>query len=285
MRCQVLSSGSEGNSTLIRAGDTTLLVDGGLVLREQRARMQAAGLGHKALDHILVTHGHLDHARSTGGLARKEDAVLHCPERMMRNRSVRRAAQLSTITIGRTMELRRRDPGLFDAKPPAPAIAGLASEPMENGHAGPVLVLPVLLKHDCDPTVSYRIEHAGRVVVILTDLGRPDAAVARTLHGAHVLVLEFNYDPELMANGPYSPALQRRITGGRGHLSNEEAGQMLELLADPELHTVVLAHISKKTNRPELALESARAALARAGRDDVRVLVASQDEIGDDLAV
>jgi len=269
MHCQVLSSGSEGNSTLIRAGETTLLVDGGLILREQRARMKTVGLGHKALDHVLVTHGHLDHARSTGAIARKEDAVLHCAERMMRNRSVRRAPRLSTITIGRTMELARGEQGLF-----TPAV---------NGE--PVRVLPVLLAHDCDPTVCYRIEHGGRVVVILTDLGHPNPVLARTLAGAHVLVLEFNYDPELMANGPYSPALQRRITGGRGHLSNEQAAGMLELLAGEELHTLVLAHLSKKTNTPELALDRARAALARIGREDVRVLVASQDEVGDDLAV
>lgn len=266
MHCQVLSSGSEGNSTLIRAGETTLLVDGGLVVREQRARMQAAGLGPKALDHVLVTHGHLDHARSTGAIARKEEATLHCAERMMRNRSVRRAPRMSTITIGRTMELVRGEPGLF-----------------QEGET--VRVLPVLLPHDCDPTVGYRIEQKGRVVVILTDIGRPDAEVARALQGAHVLVLEFNHDLERMAGSEYPPALQKRITSDRGHLSNQQAAHMLELLAGPELHTLVLAHLSKRTNTPELALAEARQALARIGREDVRLVVASQDEIGENLAV
>jgi phosphoribosyl 1,2-cyclic phosphodiesterase len=100
-----------------------------------------------------------------------------------------------------------------------------------------------------------------------------------------VLVLEFNHDVELLRNGPYPPALQRRILGGAGHLSNEEAARMLLLLAGPELHTLVLAHLSEKNNSPELARAAARGALASIGRDDVRVLVASQDEVGPNLGV
>jgi phosphoribosyl 1,2-cyclic phosphodiesterase len=99
-------------------------------------------------------------------------------------------------------------------------------------------------------------------------------------------VLEFNYDPQLMQEGPYPPMLQRRITGGRGHLSNEQAGQMLEWLASENLHTLVLAHLSKKTNLPEPALAAAQSTLERLGlASRVRVIVASQDEIGENLAV
>lgn len=89
----------------------------------------------------------------------------------------------------------------------------------------------------------------------------------------------------MMANGPYPPVLRRRITGGRGHLSNQEAGQMLELLAGPELHTLILGHLSRKNNRPELALEVARATLDRIGLGHVRTIVAEQDAVGENLAV
>jgi phosphoribosyl 1,2-cyclic phosphodiesterase len=265
VHCQILSSGSEGNSALVRAGDVTLLVDAGLAVREQRARMQAAGLGRHAVDHVLVTHGHLDHARSSGAVARREEATLHCAERIMKNRAVRRAPRLSAITIGRTLELRPRG--------------------RDAGSAEPVRVLPVLLPHDCDPTVAFRMEHAGRVAVVITDIGHPDEHVARALAGAHLLVLEFNHELGLMAESPYPPALQRRITGRQGHLSNEEAARMLERLAGPELHTLVLAHLSQRTNRPELALAAAHATLERLGLAHVRVLVARQDEVGESLAV
>ena len=82
-----------------------------------------------------------------------------------------------------------------------------------------------------------------------------------------------------------SPELQKRIAGDRGHLSNEQAAAMLGMLAGGELHTVVLAHLSQKNNTPELALEAARGALARRGRSDVRVLVASQHAVGENLEV
>ncbi|MFN0006299.1 MAG: MBL fold metallo-hydrolase [Planctomycetota bacterium] len=260
MHIQVLSSGSEGNSALIRAGETNLLVDAGLPLAEMEARIEAARIPLDSIGHVLVTHGHLDHARSAGGIARKARGMLHCAESIMKHPSARRARHLSTIAIGRPFE-----------------IGGT------NGDA--VQVRSVVLPHDCDPTVAFRIEHRGRAAAILTDIGRPSEEVARALEGCHVVVLEFNYDPEMMRNGPYPDALKKRITGERGHLSNEQSATMLAMLAGRELHTVVLAHLSSKNNTAELALSSATAALARLGRADVRVLVASQHEVGENLAV
>ncbi len=261
MHLQVLASGSEGNSTLIRAGETNLLVDAGLSKADMEQRLDGARLPTAGLDHVVVTHGHLDHARSAGAIARRDRATLHCAESMMSHASARRSKRLSAITIDRPFEVESRRGG--DA----------------------VQLTPVGLPHDCDPTVAYKVEHGGRVAVILTDMGQPNDAVAERLAGAHVLVLEFNYDPELMRVGPYPAMLQRRITGNRGHLSNEQAGMMLERLAGPELHTLVLAHLSLKTNRPELALEIARSTLDRLGLGHVQVHVASQHESGPSLAV
>ncbi|MBK7644120.1 MAG: hypothetical protein IPJ19_13915 [Planctomycetes bacterium] len=151
--------------------------------------------------------------------------------------------------------------------------------------ADPISVLPVALPHDCDPTVAFALEQGGRRAVILTDMGRPDEDIARALAGAHVLVLEFNWDPELMQTSPYPEALRRRISGGRGHLSNEQGARMLRLLAGANLHTLVIAHLSKKTNAPARALEAARTELERAGLGHVRTLIASQEEIGPEIEV
>lgn len=254
MHLQVLSSGSEGNSALVRAGETNLIVDSGLNLTDMEARLEAVRLPAASIAHVVVTHGHLDHARSAGALARKARATLHCPENIMNHPSTRRAKRLATVPIGQRFALEGR------------------------GSDGAVEVVSVPLPHDCDPTVAYRIEHGGRSAAILTDIGRPADEVARALEGVHVLVLEFNYDPEMMRSGPYPPELQKRITGSRGHLSNEQAAQMLEALAGKNLHTLVLAHLSKKNNRPELALAAANGALQRLGlASRVRVLVGSQE--------
>jgi len=261
MHVQSLGSGSEGNATLVRADDLSVLVDAGLGVRVLSERFERAHVGPRQLDHLLVTHGHLDHSRSAGAIAKRQRAVLHCSERIMQHRALARAPQKVALHVGHERELE-----------PAAGRGGLHYR-------------PVLLPHDCDPTVAYRLRHGERTAVILTDIGRPDPEVARQLHGAHLLLLEFNYDAEMMRRGPYPAVLQRRITGDHGHLSNDQAAEMLELLAGPELHTLALAHISRKNNTPELAEAAARAALARIGREDVRVLALSQHEVSENLQV
>ncbi len=261
MQLQILSSGSEGNATLVRGGETTLLVDAGLGRVEMEARLEAARVSPQGIDHVLVTHGHLDHARSTGLIAKRARATLHCAEAMMTHPAARRAKSLATLRIGARYELENR--------------AGRDA----------ISILPVPLPHDCDPTVAFGFEQGGRRCVILTDMGRPDEAVARALADPHVLVLEFNWDPELMQHGPYPASLRQRITGDRGHLSNGQGAAMLQLLAGANLHTLVLAHLSQKTNLPERALEAARGGLERAGLGHVRTLVARQDVALDPLEV
>ena len=255
MQLQVLSSGSSGNSTLVRVGERALLVDAGLPREAMRARLEAARLGHQAIDHVLVTHGHLDHARSAGIVARAHRATVHCSASLMRQRSIARAKRLSTLTLDRENEV------------------------------GEVVVTPIRIPHDADPTVAYRLEHGGRVAVVLTDMGRHDARIARRLRGAHVLVLEFNHDPGMVEAGPYTPALKRRILGNAGHLSNEQAGRMLREAASEHLHTVVLAHLSEVNNRPLLALAEASAVLEDLGLGHVRVEVAQQGAVGPAIRV
>lgn len=262
MHVQVLASGSGGNATLLRAGDLHVLVDAGLTPRGMRERLEAARLPYRGLDHILVTHGHLDHARSCGVLGKRHDATVHCAERIMKNRALIRARRLHALKIGE-----RR--------------------PLDGASGEELSYLPVLLPHDCDPTVAFRIDHGERTFVVLTDMGHPREDVARALgRDAHVLLLEFNYDADMLRNGEYKETLKRRVGGDRGHLSNAQAAQMLEWLAGPNLHTLILAHLSQHNNTPDLAVQAARAALERSGRADaVEILVAQQDHLGPNLKV
>ena len=185
-------------------------------------------------------------------MARRHDATVHCAPSLLSHRAVARAPRLAALPVGGSCTLEAR------------------GERLELRTAR--------LAHDCDPTVGVGLEHAGRRAVVLTDLGVPDPGVARALAGAHVLVLEFNYDAAMLAEGPYPERLKERIRGGRGHLSNAQAAEMLGLLQGPELHTVVLAHLSAHNNTEDLARAAAEEALSAAGRDKVRVLIARQDE-------
>lgn len=252
MRLTVLSSGSKGNSSLVRIGEGGILVDAGLGPRAMRERWAHLQLGPKALEHVLVTHGHLDHSRSAGALARRQNATVNCAPAMTTHRALARAPRYAQLHAGGEQELACQ--------------------------MGAVRVRSALLPHDCDPTLGFRLEFEGRRVVILTDLGKPDAQVAKHLSDPHVLLLEFNYDEELLARGPYPEALKRRVSGDRGHLSNRQAQEQLALMAGPSLHTLILGHLSEKNNTPELAAQAARNELARMGREDVRVIIARQDK-------
>lgn len=264
MHLQTLSSGSNGNASLVRAGGTHLLVDAGLGLRALEERLTAARVGPQQIDHIALSHGHLDHARSVGSLARKHDAQVHCCESLMRNGALKKARRFARLTVGSATRI---------------AVEGGAHLDEE------LALLPVAIPHDAEPTVAFRIEHAGRVLVHVTDMGRVARPAAERLGGAHVLLLEFNHDLELLQRGPYPDKLKQRIAGPHGHLSNEEAAAMLRLLAGPELHTLVLAHLSEVNNTPERALETAAETLRALGRADVRVLVAPREGIGPNLEV
>jgi len=258
---QVLSSGSGGNSALVRGGELHLLLDAGLPIDDLVRRLADARVAPSRIDHVAISHGHLDHARAAGPLARKARARLHCCERLMGRGSIRRAPRVATLSPAGPVELRDR-----------------------TGRDA-LSLRAVAIPHDAEPTLAFRVEHQGRVAVLATDLGHPDRQAARALSGAHLIALEFNHDREMLEAGPYEPSLKRRIAGPRGHLSNEEAARMLEWLAGPELHTVVLAHLSLVNNLPLLALEAARTTLDRLGLHHVRVVLAEQHAIGPNLAV
>lgn len=261
MRLQVLSSGSGGNATLIRADDVRVLVDAGLPITHMDARLESARLPYEGCDAVVVTHGHLDHARSAGILARRWRVPVYAAEAIQRHAAIRRGKRFLPISPAHTSHI--------DAR---------------RG-TGQVHFTAARLPHDADPTYGFRFESGGRVAVVLTDCGRPDPAVAERLAGAHLLQLEFNYDPHMLEVGPYTQPLKQRIRGGRGHLSNAESAQMLKLLAGPQLHTVVLAHLSEKNNTPELARAAAQTALDELGRSDVRLVIAQQHRALDPLEV
>ena len=261
MHLQVLANGSAGNSILVRAGETHVLLDAGLPIRELQERLSLARVSPTRIDHIVLTHGHLDHARSAGTLAKQAGARVHCAPRLMRSRSVRKAPRIATLPIGGTTELtdeRGRDP---------------------------IRLTTVRIPHDAEPTVALALEAGGRRALYLTDMGHEDAHVARRLGPAHVVVLESNHDHDLLQRGPYPPKLKERIAGPRGHLSNDESAGMLRRLAHEELHTLVLVHLSTTNNTPELAGATARRTLDDMGRGDVRLLLPPPSEVGENLEV
>lgn len=261
MHFQILASGSGGNSLYVECGDLKVLIDAGLPQRELWQRFEAARIDVSQIDHVLVTHGHLDHARSAGLVARAAGAILHCSPAVFHNASIRRHKRLADWSPSRPIDLEpRRGRGSLRAE-------------------------AVLVPHDADPTYAVRLESEGRVLCLVTDLGEAPPQLAARLSGAHALLLEFNHDPDLLAQGPYSAALKRRIAGPRGHLSNAQAAAFLAQLAGPELERLFLCHLSQHNNTPELALAAAAGVALPTRLTENPPEVAAQDRIGARLEV
>jgi phosphoribosyl 1,2-cyclic phosphodiesterase len=240
----VLGSGSSGNAVLVETGRAAVLVDAGIPPRTVRRRFRSVhGRVPQRLDGVIVTHAHGDHARHAEALARSFGAPLYATA------GVRAAWSLDRV------------PGIieFDADRPF-AVGRLA-------------VSPFPVPHDA-PQVSLVLDDGETRVGLATDLGVVPTGLAEHLSGCTVVLLESNHDPGLLAAGPYPPFLKSRIASALGHLSNEQAADLLRAL-DPCCVDVVLMHLSETNNRPELALRAARSAL---GGRRVGVHVARQRE-------
>lgn len=249
-----LASGSRGNCTYVGDDRSGVLVDCGLSTRQVLSRLAEIGLGDVRIDAVLLTHEHADHV----GAARVLDQRLEARQ----GRPVPFFASRGTRT------------GLDDRCRPRAVLEASSGQPFR---VGGFTVEPCAVPHDTRDPLAYLVEHRGTTVGVLTDLGRVTHLVTRQLSRLHVAVVEFNHDVEMLLDGPYPWSLKQRVKGPHGHLSNEQAAELLRTGASERLEHVVLAHLSEDNNTPELALRTAEGALRDAGRAGVRVAVASQD--------
>lgn len=226
-----LASGSRGNATVVEKSGTRILIDCGLSARETGRRLgRRAGSSPEELSAILLTHEHTDHVRGVAVLARAYDIPVWM--------TAGTAAALGACGIPRIR--------LFDPGEPF-AIDDLELQPY-----------PVL--HDAREPCQFVVGDGKRRLGILTDTGIVSPRIEELLGGCDALLLECNYDEEMLASGPYPPVLKKRIAGRYGHLGNGQAAQLLRRIDCSRLQHVVAVHISEHNNNPLLA----RAAISEA---------------------
>lgn len=250
----MLASGSRGNSALIHAGGAGLLVDIGLGPRRLAKRLASVGFTWHRVACVLLTHTHGDHVHeATLQWMARHGVVLVCHEG--------HRALLRRLAGFRALESR----GLIRCYEEQPFLA-------PNG----LRVEPVSLVHDGGPTYGFRIEgcveRRGRRIALgyIADTGTWTARMAEAVADVDLLALEFNHDEQLQRHSGRPPALIARVLGDRGHLSNTQAaelvGAVLQLSKPRTLRQLVLLHLSRDCNAPELALNAARAAVRSSGR-------------------
>jgi phosphoribosyl 1,2-cyclic phosphodiesterase len=238
LRFASLASGSRGNCLVAEAGDaagrTRVLVDCGLNLRDTERRLARLGLAPGDIAGILVTHEHGDHAHGVFDFAAAHGIPVY-------------------LTYG-TMTAMKAEGRVIEGVPMV-FVNGRESFFIDGMQVGPFTV-----PHDAREPVQYVLSDGDRRLGVLTDIGVPTAHVAKVLSGLTALVLETNYDREMLWQGGYPRWLKQRIAGPFGHLDNEDSGRLLAALDCSKLRHLIGAHLSENNNRPALA----RAALARA---------------------
>ena len=253
-----LFSGSSANSTLIQVDGRAILIDaGGGVLKTGKA-LQQAGTDFSKLDAIFITHEHSDHVSGLATILKRHRIPV----------------------IGNTATLKKMlfehpelDDSLFCEMP-------TGSTAVKDGFEVTSFAAP----HDSVECVGYKIKTKYGCVGVTTDAGQPTSEIFTKLSGCGILVLEANHDRKMLLEGPYPYMLKQRIAGPSGHLSNEQSGELLSKLVESGAKKVLLAHLSKENNTPDIALSTVGMCLSESGitvQKDVLVSVAPRDCVSD----
>lgn len=251
MHLTVLGSGSSGNCAVVTTGSTTLLVDAGLSAKQIVLRLENIGLTLDDLDGILLTHEHQDHTGGLEVLSRGRVLPLFCTaltqEHLVGTLSFRTTPAWRLMQTGSSFEYRDLRIESF----PVP--------------------------HDAVDPVGYVLATENARLGILSDVGFVTNLIKDRLRGSHTLFVEANYDTQLLEADTKRPwATKQRISSRHGHLSNDQAAELVGDIAHPDLSHVVLGHLSDDCNDPVLASKRMRSALDAAGAKEARVVCAER---------
>ena len=236
-----LSSGSCGNCYYLGTAEGGILIDAGVSLRRLKKTLLENGLDMDSFSAILVTHDHLDHIRHLGSFCKKLCRPVYTTG------VIHGALAKHTFTAPTITPCRR-----------------VLNENEWNEVAG-MKIRYFVVPHDATQTVGYAIEVNGHKFVIMTDVGRMTDEAVELARQADTVVVESNYDMDMLMGGPYTHELKMRIVQGCGHLSNDECASAVKRFWHKGLKNIFLCHLSENNNTRQLAAECTAAALDEIG--------------------
>ena len=227
-----LASGSSGNCYYIGTEQYGILIDAGIAARTIKKTLRDAGIGIETIRAVFITHDHADHIKAVGGLGEKLNIPIYTTALIHKgiNKSYCMTEKLSTSV----RYLEKGEPL---------QLADFRIESFE-------------VPHDGTDNVGYCIEIDGKTFSFLTDLGEITPTAAEYIRKANYLILEANYDEEMLRMGSYPPYLKERIASRTGHLSNTATANFLAENITEHLRYIWLCHLSKDNNHPELAYKT-----------------------------
>lgn len=223
-----LYSGSSGNSQFIKAGNTRILVDAGLSGKKIQLAIESIGENPADIQGIFITHEHIDHIQSAGILSRRFNIPIYANEK-------------TWIAM---------QPSIGEVKPENIKV-------YESGvEIGDLFVQAFDVSHDAANPVGYKIFNKNKKISLLTDTGCVSDEIKKHISDSDLLLIESNHDEDMVLVGSYPWPLKKRVLGDFGHMSNELAGNLLSKILNKGSEVVLLAHLSKENNFPELAYKT-----------------------------
>lgn len=224
-----LYSGSSGNSVFVSSENAKVLIDAGLPGKSIETAMNQIGQTTANIDAIFVTHEHIDHTKGIGVISRKYDIPIYAN------------AQTWSAMENFIGKIKEHNIKVFDEN--SISIKDIEVESFN-------------ISHDAACPNGYSISSGKKKACVATDLGYFSQEVKNYIEDADIILLESNHDVEMLKYGPYPYTLKRRILSNVGHLSNEDCGNAIVSIANKKFKNIILGHLSKTNNYPELAYQT-----------------------------
>jgi phosphoribosyl 1,2-cyclic phosphodiesterase len=260
-----ITSGSSGNCIYIGTPKVNILVDAGISGKRVQNGLDKIDVSPKALNGIFITHEHSDHIKGTGILSRRFDIPIFATQKTWE--AMDGMGNMLGEIKSNNRQIIEKDKDFI----------------MED-----LIIHPYSIPHDAADPVGYTLIHGDKKISIATDLGHINNHIKDNIRDSNLILLESNHDVDMLKSGSYPYYLKRRILGDHGHLCNEMAGKTLVEIFHDKLKTVILGHLSKENNYPDLAYMSVRNELMEAGIEVDNILeltVASREETSRVFAV
>lgn len=247
MLVSVLASGSEGNCTFIQTNSKKILIDIGMNYKYITEKLAELNVLPSEIDYVFITHTHTDHTGAMKVFFKNHNPYVFLDEKMMKD-----------------LSFLENYPNLFFDKGPI--------------NFDTLTVEIFKTSHDAPGSRGYIFKEDGKSAVYITDTGYINHRLFDQLSNHSLYIFESNHDVEMLMHGSYPAWLKKRIRGDEGHLSNQQSAFYLTKLIGENTKEVVLAHISKENNEPELALNTLRESLNSNGIAFDNIIVAKQRE-------
>lgn len=224
-----LYSGSSGNSSLIQTENTKILVDVGESAKKITDALNSINVEPTGIDAILITHEHSDHTKGISTFSKKYNIPVYANKEtwdcLKQHKEKLNEENIKYFTFSKF-------------------------------NIGDLQIVPFSIPHDAANPCGFNVYHKNKKISIATDIGHMTNEIVENLTNSSFVLLESNYDLNVLKCSKYPYPLKQRISGPNGHLSNDVAGKTISYLAKNGLQTVMLGHLSKENNFPELAYKT-----------------------------